>query len=283
MFIVLGASGNVGSAVVETLKAANQKIIAVTHSRENVTALDQDNVEVAAVDVKDSAALRDVFRRGRRAFLLNPPGDNAGDVNAAELTTARSITEALLDSGLEKIVVHSTYGAQPGDAIGDLSVLYQFEQWTAESGIPAAINRAAYYFTNLAANAENAKDGTIVTPFAADFEMPMVAPADLGRVGAERLMSGLDDVGIADVEGPKRYTFEDVAAAFAEKFGRPVSVQTMPRDQWEESFRSVGFSAEAAASYASMTEATISGAGNFPSAPRRGTVTLEEFIAALPQ
>lgn len=282
MFIVLGASGNVGSVVLETLKATKQQIVAVTHSREKATALGGENVEVAVVDVKDTEALRDVFRRGRRAFLLNPPGDPSGDSDAAELTTGRSITDALKGSGLEKIVVHSTYGARPGDAIGDLSTLYQFEEWARESGIPMAVNRAAYYFTNLAMLVEGAKEGIVTTAFPADFMLPMVAPQDLGHSGAERLMSGLDDVGLVDIEGPKRYTFNDVAEAFAKKFGHPVKVETMPRETWEESFRSVGFSPEAAASFARMTAATLDGADHFPKAPRRGRVTLEEFVAALP-
>lgn len=202
MFVVLGATGHVGSAVVEMLRAAGEPVLAVVHSAEKAASVKSANVEPVVVDVEDSAALRAVFRRGTRAFLLNPPGDPGGDSNEQQLTTARSITDGLRDSGLEKIVVASTYGAQRGEAIGDLSTLYEFERGALASGIPAAINRGAYYFTNLDMLVDVAKEGALPTAFPADFVLPMVAPADLGKAAAERLMSSVDDIGIQYVEGP---------------------------------------------------------------------------------
>lgn len=280
MFIILGAGGNVGSEVVKSLNKAGQKVIAVVHSQDKAHQLPAADVEAVVADVGDSVALQAVFRRGKRAFLLNPPGDPAGDSNAQELATAKSIADALRDSGLEKVVVASTYGAQPGDSIGDLSTLFEFERAVLASGIPTAINRGAYYFTNLAMLVEPTRKGVLPTAFPGDFALPMVAPADLGAVAAERLMSGLDDVGVVHVEGPERYTFDDVAAAFATALGRAVKVSTTPRDQWEASFLAVGFSPQAARSFARMTAATMD-APDMPEAPRRGSVTLEAFVAEL--
>jgi uncharacterized protein YbjT (DUF2867 family) len=280
MFIILGAGGNVGSEVARALSAAGQKAIAVLHSADKVEAIRSDWVEPVVVDVVDSEALRAVFRRGKRAFLLNPPGDPSGDSNAQELRTARSITAALAGSGLEKIVVASTYGAQPGDRLGDLSTLHEFERLAVANGIPTAINRGAYYFTNLAMLAEPAKAGTLPTAFPADFVLPMVAAADLAAAAAERLLSPVDDVGVVHVEGPERYTFADVADAFARHLGRAVRVATTPRAQWEESFRAVGFSPESARSFALMTGATIDGP-DLPAAPRKGAVTLDAYVRGL--
>ncbi|TGR60102.1 NmrA family transcriptional regulator, partial [bacterium M00.F.Ca.ET.194.01.1.1] len=84
----------------------------------------------------------------RRAFLLNPPADPATDTDAEEQKTVAAIVTALAGSGLEKVVAESTYGAQPGEGIGDLSVLYGFEQKLKAQTIPASIIRAAYYMSN---------------------------------------------------------------------------------------------------------------------------------------
>lgn len=281
MFVILGATGNIGSALVEELRPTGQPIIALTHSAEKAAALTADAVEAAVVDVTDTDALRAVFRRGKRAFLLNPPGDPSGDSNAAELATGRSIAAALEGSGLEKLVVASTYGAQAGDAIGDLSTLHAFERAVEASGIPTAINRGAYYLTNLAMFLDAAKAGVLPAPFPANLRLPMVDPADLARAAAERLQSSIEDTGIVHVEGPERYTFNDVASAFAEVLGHPVYVETTPREQLADSFRQVGFSSEAARSFARMTEATIDGAHDLLDDPRRGGVTLHSFIRTL--
>lgn len=277
MFIILGAAGHVGSEVTNALRKAGQDVLAVVHSSEKAAMVRAVGVEPAIVDVGDDAALRAVFQRGRRAFLLNPPGDPQADSNEQELRTARSISQALVGSGLEKVVVASTYGAQPGDAIGDLSTLHDFEQGVQASGIPAAINRGAYYFTNLDMLLDPARSGILPTAFPADFVLPMVAPADLGKAAAERLASGLDDVGIRDVEGPARYNFADVADVLARLLGRPVEVATTERSQWEESFRQLGFSAPSARAFARMTEVTVD-QPDLPENPWRGAVTLADYL-----
>ena len=280
MHIVLGATGHIGKHLTETLLKAGEPVIAAVHSREKAEALQDKGVQTQVVDVLDTQALRSLFRRGKRAFLLNPPAAPTEDTNKKELATARSIASALDGSGLEKVVLASTYGARPGNAIGDLSVLYELEGLVKATGIPAAINRGAYYFTNLDMLLEPARQGILPTAFPADLLLPMVAPADLAARAAKRLLSGQNDVGIQYVEGPARYTFQDVANAFSAALGRSVKVETTPRAELEGSFRQLGFSAEAARSYAAMTAATLDGP-ELPPEPVRGSSSLSDYVRAL--
>lgn len=280
MFIVLGAAGNVGSEVIKALIANDHHVIGLVHSDEKAAALSSLGVEPVVGDVADLPRLRELFKRGRRAFVLNPPGDPSGDSEAAELSTGQCIAAALEGSGLEKVVLASTYGAQEGEAIGDLSTLYALERAVIDTGIPAAINRAAYYFSNLDMLVDAAKEGVLPTAFPADFTLPMVDAADLGRAAAERLTSDIDDIGIRYVEGPARYSFADVGASLSSLLGRSVEVATTPRPQWEQSFRAIGFSEASARSFARMTAATIE-APDRPDNPWRGKVTLEDHFKAL--
>jgi uncharacterized protein YbjT (DUF2867 family) len=157
-----------------------------------------------AVDIADPVALREVLRRGRRAFLLNPPADPSVDTDAEELRTAHSIAAAVEGSGLEKVVVASTFGAQPGDAVGDLSVLWVLERLVGATGVPMAVNRGAYYFTNLAMLISPAREGEVPTPFPDDLVLPMVSPIDLGKFAAARLVSPIEDTDVQYVEGRVR-------------------------------------------------------------------------------
>ena len=70
---------------------------------------------IAEANVDEVVSLRAAFRRGRRAFLLNPPGDTSTDTDIAERRSVSNIFAALEGSGLEKVVTQSTGGAQPGD------------------------------------------------------------------------------------------------------------------------------------------------------------------------
>jgi uncharacterized protein YbjT (DUF2867 family) len=279
-FIVLGATGHIGSVVARTLLRDGHQVIAVVHDEGKAGDLKSVGAEIAVVDVGDTQALRATLRRGRRAFLLNPPAPVTADTDGEENRTASSIAEAVVGAGLEKVLLESTYGAQPGDAIGDLSVLWNFERAVGSAAIPMAINRGAYYFTNLDMLVEEARQGSITTMFPPHLKIPMVAPADLGLAAARRLASPLEDVGVRYVEGPETYSFNDVAAAFAKTLGHAVTVRTIERNQWEASFRQAGFSERAARAYARMTEVSLAGFDR-PEDPIRGTTSLLSHISRL--
>jgi uncharacterized protein YbjT (DUF2867 family) len=82
MFIVIGANGHVGSAVVSTLLDAGRPVTAVLHSSENDADWRNRGAQTAVVDVHNTHDLRAVFRTGTRAFLLNP---NARSVSIVAL------------------------------------------------------------------------------------------------------------------------------------------------------------------------------------------------------
>lgn len=194
------------------LLEAGQPVTAVLHDPAKAPEWQARGARTATLDVRDSDARRAVFKTGRRAFLLNPPADVAADTDREEHATARSIAAALDGCGLEKVVLASTLGAQPGERCGDLNVLYDFEQALAAQPIPAAVQRAAYYFSNWDMQLDEAKASALTTMLPADLKLPMVAPQDLG---ARRLQEPAEDQSISRVEGPERYSARDVADALA--------------------------------------------------------------------
>lgn len=280
MYVVMGATGNVGAAVADALLARDAAVTVLTREPDKADGWRARGATVAYADAEDAGSLREVLRRGRRAFLLNPPGDPAHDVDAAERRTVAAILAALAGAALEKVVAASTYVAQPGDSNGDLGSLWLLEESLRAQPIPAAIDRGAYYMSNWSGLADAVREsGTLPSMFPADMPLPMVAPVDLGRAAAERLMSDSDDVGIAHVEGPARYTPADVAAAFARHLTRPVEVVVTPPDQFEAAYRKIGFSDAAAGSFARMTAATLASDFAEADAPIRGVTTLDDYLA----
>jgi uncharacterized protein YbjT (DUF2867 family) len=286
MFVVMGASGHLGSVIVEGLLVKKKAVLALLHSPEKAAGLESKGAKTFVVDARDPGALRAAFNCGRRAFLLNPPAAPSTDTDAEETYTVRAILQALDGSGLEKVVAASTMGAAAGPALlprtGDSSVLYEFEQGLFSLPIPTAINRGAYYLSNFAMQIGQMREtGELRTMFPADFRLPMVAPDDLGEVAVRRLTSGFDDVGIVSIEGPTRPTFSDVADAFAEALRAEVRAVTTPRDRWLEAFRSQGFSEPAADAYARMTAMAIDGPVTPESETEKGPTSLKAYIRSL--
>ncbi|NUU13191.1 NAD(P)H-binding protein [Curtobacterium pusillum] len=281
MYVVMSGNGHVGSATAQELLDRGEPVTVVVRDTAAARALRDRGAAVIVADAGDEDALRAAFRAGDRALLVNPPAPVSSDTDAVEHRTADAILGALDGSGLDKVVAVSTYGVQPGERIGDLGTLWRLEHGLREQDIPAAINRHAYAMTNWDGLVGAVRaDGMLPSSLPVDLRVPMVDPADLGAAAADRLQSGLDDVGVQYVEGPERYTPGDVAAALADLLGRPVRVGSMPLDDLETAFAGMGFSDVAAVSYAEMTRRTAAGP-ELPEDVRRGRTTLREHFAAL--
>jgi len=282
MYAVMGATGHVGSAVANYLLERGEKVLAIVRERKRAEKLSAAGADVVEVDVHDVAGLRNVFQRCRRAFLLNPPADISTDTDTEERKTVRCILQAFEGSRLEFAVAESTYGAHPGERCGDLNVLYELEQGLQNQPIPVVIQRAAYYMSNWDAFLVPAREsGKLPTLFPADFVIPMVDPEDLGRNAGRLLMQDEVRNHTIYMEGPQRYSPNDVARAFSKALGREVEPAVVPERRWHGTFRELGFSEDAASSYSKMTKATLESTFEIPGRPLRGSISLEAHISRL--
>lgn len=282
MYIILGATGNVGSAVAETLLLNNQKVTVVTREKKNAQQFADKGAVIAEADVLDVQTLTNILNTGKRAFILNPPAAPSADMVQVESKSKDALIEAIRNSSLEKIVVESTYGAQKGDAIGDLGVLYELEKGLKDLPLSVTFTRGAYYMSNWKYSLETAKtDGKIYTLYPIDFKLPMVAPADIGRIAAQLLRESKDSTGIYHVEGPAHYSSADVAIAFSKALNKKVEAVEIPPARWKQYLEKGGFSPNSAESMMNMTRLTIEqGAERVPS-PIKGKTTLAQYIESV--
>jgi uncharacterized protein YbjT (DUF2867 family) len=126
-----------------------------------------------------------------------------------------------------------------------------------------------------------AGDGVLPTMIPADMKIPMVAPADLGKAAVRHLLEPPRDQDVHYVEGPERYSPQDVAKAFATALGNSVKVEVIPRDQWIAAYRTLGFSDAAAESYARMTAVSVDSGFAMLEPFERGETTLDEYVGGL--
>ena len=282
MFIVLGATGHIGSYVAQALLQRGETVIAVTRDADKAAPLQALGAKVAVADIHDVAGMRQVLGLGKRLFMLNPPAAPDTDTDQTEKKSVRHLLAALEGSGIEKVVAESTYGAQPGECLGDLNTLHEMEDGLRCQPIAHSIIRAAFYMSNWDMYADAVRrEGVLPTMYPAELKLPMVAPADLGRQAAALLMEPVEEGGVHYVEGPDRYSSSDVAEAFGKALGRSVSLCVTPREDWVPTYRQLGFSEQAARSYARMTAITIDGDYDMPDEPVHGRITLQEYIDAL--
>ena len=61
MFLILGASGHIGDALVKELLEKNQDVLAVTHNARNVDRFARQGAQAVVVDLHDVSGVRSVF------------------------------------------------------------------------------------------------------------------------------------------------------------------------------------------------------------------------------
>lgn len=282
MHILIGGTGHVGSALAQTLLQHGEPVTIISSDPKKAGNWEQKGAAVAIADVHDTEALHQVFQRGNRLFLLNPPAAPSTDTAAEERKTLASILKALSGSGIKKVVAESTYGAQPGNRVGDLGVLYDMEQGLKKTGLPCSIIRAAYYMSNWDMSLQMARqEGKIHTLYPTDLTLPMVSPNDIGQVAARLMMEPIKKTGLHYVEGPALYSSADVAAAFSKALNKPIAVVETPQEQWIPVLMGTGFSQKGAESMAAMTEITLKKAYELPDLPIRGNTTLQVYVDQL--
>lgn len=280
MFVVMGATGHIGSRLAENLLCAGKDVTVLTRKAKRAEKLAKLGARIAEINVLDHDALHNLLKRANGIYILNPPANPLLNCDNEERQTIAAIALALQQTKLEKVIVQSTYGAQKGDSIGDLGSLYELEEAVTKIYPQAIIVRAAFYMSNWQpAINEVVSKGTLTTVYPPDCSIPMVAPSDIADYISILIENG--HAGITYIEGPKRYNMNDVAHAFTKALGHSVRLNVIPDDRIENYYSTLGFSTQSACSFAHMAQKTIEGNWPLISKTLNSKTTLENYIDKL--
>jgi uncharacterized protein YbjT (DUF2867 family) len=90
---------------------------------------------------------------------------------------------------------------------------------------------------------------SFITP---DRTIPMISTRDIGRIAAEQLIAGGQGRKVLELSGPEDYSPNDIASALGTILKRTVTVQHAPLSAVVPTFKSFGFSDDAARLFEEM-------------------------------
>jgi NAD(P)H dehydrogenase (quinone) len=232
--------------------------------------------------VEDPTGLTKAFHGVEGVFLMTPPNYDPEPGFPDTHKAAAAIRKAIETSRPGKVVFLSTVGAHVAEP-NLLNNSKITEEMLRTTSVPVALLRAAWFMENAAWDVEAARKGVIpsfLQPL--DHRIPMVAADDIARTAAELLGQAWTGVHIVELEGPRRYSANDIAAGLGAALERPVRAEAVPHDQWETLFRSQGM--KHPTPRIRMIDGFNEGWIDYPdrgASARKGRVALDEVIAAL--
>src|SRR5882757_4337435 len=276
MYVVLGATGNTGSIIANSLLTKGERVRVVGRDASRLARFVRKGAEAFTANVTDAAALTKALSGARAAYLLLPPSLTSLDYRADQERESDSIAKA---------VRLSSFGAHVPEGTGPIAGLHSAEQkLNAINGLNVLYLRAGYFMENhLAAIGMIQGMGMFGHALLPDLKIPMIATRDIGEFAAERILK-LDFAGkqTRELLGERDLTMTEVTAIIARGISKPdLRYVQFPYEQVLQVLMQMGIPPKTAGQFIEMYKAINEGlvAGQEPRSAENTTRTsFETFV-----
>jgi uncharacterized protein YbjT (DUF2867 family) len=294
-YVITGGAGNISKPIVEGLLAKNHTVTAVSRNEKNIASLVSAGAKAAIGSVEDLGFVTNTFNGADAVYLIIPPNFAATDWFAYQQKVADNYVAAIVNAGVQKVVVLSSIGAHMGKGAGPVDALgYLERKLEALDNVNALFLRPSYFMYNLLNMIPLIKNMDIMGSNFGNTEekLALVHTKDIAAVAVEELNTlGFTGKSVRYIVGDEKHPSE-IAALLSEAIGKP-GIPWVPftDEQSLQGMLGAGLAATFAEGYTTMGAAIRSGEmqrhyyNNKPAtlAPTKLTDFLPEFIAAYNQ
>lgn len=273
-FLVTGATGDVGSKLVECLLARGQRPRVLVRNFEKARSIFGDRVDAFVGNLDNSAALQRAMERTDSVFLVNsgpqiPERDQKAALAAKEM-------------GVKHLVKLSYLDVEHGLTIGAWHE--RGEAAIRVAGVPFTFLRPSGFMSNLLAWAKSIRSEGIVHSSTGDGRRAFIHSGDIAAVAAEVLLSGKHIGESLFLTGPEALTFSEVTAKISEVIGRPLIFQPISDEEARHRYAATGAPFEETEAHVALWRAIREGrlaivTDTVETILRRKPVALEQWIS----
>ncbi|CAF1564759.1 unnamed protein product [Didymodactylos carnosus] len=241
MYVVTGATGHVGSSIVDQLLSQSVPVRAVIRSETKAESFTSRNVEVALADLTNTDALVKAFQGAKVVFVMNPPAYASSNMQAVAVKVSNALALAVKAAQVPRIVILSSIGAERSSGTGSIRTTHILEEALKGTAPQVVIVRCAAFIENWLSSVLAIKAGQSPVLNSMyqklDHKIPHIATDDIGRVVAEYLTKSYGEVAksvLIELEGPEPYSPNDVAKLISKTLGKTIPAIAMSDDMiWE--------------------------------------------------
>lgn len=224
MYVITGATGNIGRLITETLLSKGMAVRALSRSLERLNPLVDQGAEPFAGHLEDASFVREAFEGATAVYTMIPPILHTDDLRKHQNRIGENIAAAIQNAGIEYVVNLSSLGAHLSEGTGILLGSYDQEQRLNRiPGINVVHLRPAYFMENLLGSVQKIKrEGILGSSLKGDISLPMVSVRDIAAI-ASRYLLELNFLGkvVHELLGQRNLTMNEITRILGAAVGKP--------------------------------------------------------------
>ncbi|MDP9122803.1 MAG: NAD(P)H-binding protein [Acidobacteriota bacterium] len=287
LFVVTGATGNIGRRLAELLLEGHRRVRVVGRDEERLRPLAAAGAQVLHGSLDDPDFARRAFAGAHAAFTMVPPNLSVPDLRHWQNRVSDAIAGGLRAAAVPYVVNLSSIGAEVPYGTGPIAGLHdQEERLDSLEGTNVVHLRPASFMENhLQSIGLIRSQGAYLGVLPGDVPSPTIATRDIADEAA-RLLAALDfeDKSTRELLGARDYTMTEAVHILGSAIGKPhLSYVVISEDQARHGMLAAGLPPPATESLLEMYRAMVSGKIR-PSEPRlrenTTNTTLEDWATS---
>ncbi|WP_343522805.1 NmrA family NAD(P)-binding protein [Pedobacter sp.] len=244
--VITGSLGNISKPLSEQLIENGDSITIISNNAGRQIEIENIGAIPAIGSLHDAAFLKESFMGADAAFCMIPPDYTQPDQIAYYRRLGENYKEAILETGVKRVVHLSSVGAHLSSGTGFITGSYHVEQILNTIGhIQLTHIRPTFFYYNLLAFIPMIKSaGFIGAVYGGSDRLPLVSPIDIADAIAQEIVKTGDTQLIRYVGSDDR-SCSEVASIIGKAIGKPeLKWLTLTKQDAEKSLLKNGLSQE---------------------------------------
>lgn len=247
--LITGATGDVGSRVVEHLLERGIRPRVLVRDESKACRLFEDRADIFVGDLAEPASLRKALHGADTLYLVNV-GPQIPERDAIAASVSREM-------GIKKIVKLSSLDVEHGLAIGAWHE--KGEAAIEASAVPFTFVRPTGFMSNLLAWAHSIRTENLVRTSTNDGCRPFIHSEDIAAVSVEALLNDTYLGQSLSITGPESLTFREATAIIAKAIGRSLKYEAISDEEARMRYSKISGSPEETDAHVALWKAIREG------------------------
>lgn len=214
--LVTGATGTIGSFLVDELKKRNASFIAMVRDDAKAEKLNENGIQTVIGDLNNKESLLAAMNDVDKLFLLSTTSPQSPELQG-------NVVKAAKAKGIKHIVKIAARGSSP-DADFNIGRWHGItEEEIRKSGIPFTFIHAHTFMQNLFFDVGSIKEENAIYSSQGDGKIPMVDARDIAAVAVVVLTELGHEGKTYVVTGPEAVSYHDITMELSELLGRKIN------------------------------------------------------------